>query len=102
MQRQTDRVNFSFSMKVPGPVQFSSLTFSSSFSTDLQPEETPEDAMERARKFVMSEVEKDYNANSASKADDDDYAAEAKVHKKGKRSKGSLRSGEADKEEDED
>lgn len=99
MQRQTDRVNYSYSMKIPGPVQFSSITFSSSYSTDLQPEETPEDAMDRARKFVLAEVEKDYDANSSGdrEADDDEFAVKAKVQKKGKRKRDSE-----DEEEDED
>jgi len=59
---QADRVSFTYGIKVPGPVQFSSITISASFSTDLVEEETPEDAIKRARDFVMREVEKDYDA----------------------------------------
>ncbi len=91
MEKNSDRVNFSFGMKIPGPVQFSSFTFSCSYSTDLMPEETPEDAIDRVRKLVMAEVEKDYNAHRDDSqrdvGDDSEFAAEISKKSEGGKSR---------------
>lgn len=108
MPKQLDRVNFSYSMKIPGPVQFSSITFGSSYSSDVEPDETPEAAMERARKFVMSEVEKDFNASSSraeagySTFDDSEFAPVRQESKASKGGKGKRKPAAEEEGEEED
>lgn len=55
-----DRVNYTFGMKIPGKVEYSSLNFSASLSSDVLPGESVEDAFDRVRKLVMVEVDKDF------------------------------------------
>jgi len=56
----TDRVNYSFGMKLPWTEQFSSVDFHISYSSDVKEGESPEEAFERVKGFVEEETEKEY------------------------------------------
>lgn len=61
MEKSADRVSYSFNMKIPGKVPYSSSSFSASLTTDRGSDETVEEAFERCRQYVIAEIEKDYN-----------------------------------------
>lgn len=60
-----DRVSYSYGFKVPGKTQYSSTNVNISFSTDLRPNETPEQALERARGFVLVEADRELEVEQA-------------------------------------
>ena len=66
---EAERVSYSYGMKLPGPVPYSSIDFHLSFSTDLREGETPKQAMERARKFIQVECEREYDNIRSDKAE---------------------------------
>jgi len=57
----TDRVNYSFSMKVPTEVEYSTVGFSASVSPDVKEGESVKEAFDRVRKVVMDEIDKDFD-----------------------------------------
>lgn len=57
---EPDRVSYAYGMKMPGPVPYSSLDFHLALTTDVREGETPKQAMERARKFVQGEADREY------------------------------------------
>jgi hypothetical protein len=62
MNQQTpDRVSFSYGQKVPGEERFSSVDLHLSDSTDIRAGETAEQAMARAKRFVLEQ----FNARGA-------------------------------------
>jgi hypothetical protein len=61
MEKNADRVNYSFHVKVPGKTAYSSTSFSASLTTDRGDDETVEEAFDRCKQFVMAEIEKDFN-----------------------------------------
>ena len=52
-----DRVSYSHGVTVPGPEQYSSRRIDVSFTTDVRYDETPEQAMDRAKAFVHAQAE---------------------------------------------
>lgn len=57
----TDRVSYSYGIKWPGPTDYSSVHCDISYSTDVRDDETPEQAVSRARKFVQDQCEGDFD-----------------------------------------
>jgi len=58
-ERQPDRISFSYGVKLPGPVKWSSVDCHMSMSTDVLGDETPQKAIARARKIVMAQMERE-------------------------------------------
>jgi len=56
-----DRINYTLGMKVPGPEAYSSVSFSVSLTSDVKENETIQEAMDRVKDFVETEVEKDFD-----------------------------------------
>jgi len=54
--KQADRVSFTYSIKVPWKVEYSSETISASYSSDVGPKETSDEAFARVYDFVMEKV----------------------------------------------
>lgn len=59
IQGQPDRITYSQGFKVPGPDKYSSINAGVSYATDVRDGETIEQAMQRARAFVLDQVEQD-------------------------------------------
>lgn len=53
---QPDRVSFSYGTKVPGEERYSSVDLHMSYSTDIMDGETADEAMARARRFVLDQL----------------------------------------------
>jgi hypothetical protein len=57
-----DRLNYSFGMKVPGVLgKYSSIDFHVSLSSDVKPEETPDEAFKRVKGIVEQWSEEEYD-----------------------------------------
>lgn len=54
---QEDRVSYSYGFKSPGVEQYSSINVNVSYSTDVREGETPEQALARAKAFVLAETD---------------------------------------------
>jgi len=75
MMAEPDRINVSLGMKLPGPVDFSSVNFSVSYSSDLKEGESQVKAFKRVRSFVETKVEEltnDYG-NLQAPGDEEEY-----------------------------
>lgn len=57
---ESDRVNFSFGMKV-NLGNYESADFHMSLSSDVRDDESPEQALERVKEFVENESEKKFD-----------------------------------------
>jgi hypothetical protein len=55
---EPDRINFTMGFKLGGP-EYSSANASVSFSSDVRPDETPDQAFARVRAFVEKKCEKE-------------------------------------------
>lgn len=80
----TDRISYSYSLKVPGAEQYSSVCVSSSLETDVRAGETLEQAAERARNFVQDQCERDLPMAAVnrpqSRVDDEKFDVANPVH----------------------
>lgn len=78
-----DRVSYSYGFKVPGQTQYSSTNVNISYSTDLRPDEAPEQALERARRFVLAEADRELEAEApreSARVEDEAFDPNNQVH----------------------
>lgn len=93
MATTPDRISYSYGVKLPGAEDYSSITVNASLSTDVQEDESADDALQRARLFVQTQIEKDFDdiqriRSGSSRSpvvipDDEDFAKRKKGKGKG-------------------
>jgi len=79
---EPDRINVSLGMKIPGPQEYSSISFHVSLSSDAKPKEKTEALFERVKEFVEEKVEglyDKYGTLQEGKDDDEDSDEEEEV-----------------------
>lgn len=71
MKGELDRVSVSFGMKMPGPVNFSSISFNLSLSSDVKSGETLEEAWDRISTEVDEKASVYYDKYGKLQEEDD-------------------------------
>ena len=69
---EPDRVNITFGMKMPGPVEYSSVNFSVSLSSDVKGGETLNEAWERVSKEVDERATEYYEKYGKLQSEEED------------------------------
>lgn len=67
-----DRLNVSFGMKLPGPIEYSSVTFNVSYTSDVKAGETLEEAWDRVKQVVDERANEYYDQYGQLQSEEDE------------------------------